>query len=342
MNTILIITIAVVIFALAFDFINGFHDTANAIATSVSTRALKPRVAVFMAAIMNFIGALTFVGVAKAIAKDIVDPMSLNAFDGDVTGSVVLIAALMSAITWNLLTWYYGIPSSSSHTLIGSLAGAAIAAAGFAILNYSGFIKIIAALIISPILALTVGFLMMSLFKVIFKHVGLNKTNNRLRYVQIVTAAVQSFTHGTNDAQKAMGIITMALIAGHYQTGDDVQGWVRFACALAMGLGTSIGGYKIIKTVGGKIMKIRPVNGVAADVTSASIIFGATLIHLPVSTTHVISSAIMGVGAAQRVKGVNWGTARKMVLTWFITIPISAVMAAIFYFVLNFIFGLFM
>ena len=337
MNTILIITIAVVIFALAFDFINGFHDTANAIATSVSTRALKPRVAVFMAAIMNFIGALTFVGVAKAIAKDIVDPMSLNAFDGDVTGSVVLIAALMSAITWNLLTWYYGIPSSSSHTLIGSLAGAAIAAAGFAILNYSGFLKIIAALIISPILALTVGFLMMSLFKVIFKRVGLNKTNNRLRYVQIVTAAVQSFTHGTNDAQKAMGIITMALIAGHYQTGDDVQGWVRFACALAMGLGTSIGGYKIIKTVGGKIMKIRPVNGVAADLSSASIIFGATLIHLPVSTTHVISSAIMGVGSAQRVKGVNWGTARKMILTWFITIPISAVIAAIFYFVLSWI-----
>ena len=335
MDTILIITIAVVLFALAFDFINGFHDTANAIATSVSTRALKPRVAVFMAAIMNFIGALTFVGVAKAIAKDIVDPMSLNAFDGDITGSVVIVAALMSAITWNLLTWYYGIPSSSSHTLIGSLAGAAIGAAGFAILNYNGFLKIIAALIISPILAITVGFLVMSLFKVIFKHVGLNKTNNRLRYFQIVTACVQSFTHGTNDAQKAMGIITMALLAGHYQAGDDVQGWVRFACALAMGLGTSIGGYKIIKTVGGKIMKIRPVNGVAADISSASIIFSATLIHLPVSTTHVISSAIMGVGSAQRVKGVNWGTARKMVLTWFITIPISAVMGAFFFTILN-------
>ena len=335
MDTILIITIAVVIFALAFDFINGFHDTANAIATSVSTRALKPRVAVFMAAIMNFIGALTFVGVAKAIAKDIVDPMSLNAFDGDITGSVVIVAALMSAITWNLLTWYYGIPSSSSHTLIGSLAGAAIGAAGFAILNYDGFLKIIAALIISPLLAITVGFLVMSLFKVIFKNVGLNKTNNRLRYVQIVTACVQSFTHGTNDAQKAMGIITMALLAGHYQSGDDVQGWVRFACALAMGLGTSIGGYKIIKTVGGKIMKIRPVNGVAADISSASIIFSATLIHLPVSTTHVISSAIMGVGSAQRVKGVNWGTARKMVLTWFITIPISALMGGIFFTILN-------
>ena len=338
MNTILIITIAVVIFALAFDFINGFHDTANAIATSVSTRALKPRVAVLLAAIMNFVGALTFVGVAKAIAKDIVDPMSLNAFEGDMTGSIVILAALLSAITWNLLTWYFGIPSSSSHTLIGSIAGAAIAAAGFAILNYDGFGKILTALVVSPILALSLGFIVMSLFKILFKNLSLYKTNSRFRLLQIGTAALQSFTHGTNDAQKAMGIITMALIAGGLQSTDDVQGWVRFACALAMGLGTSVGGYKIIKTVGGKIMKIRPVNGVAADLTSAAIIFGATTIHLPVSTTHVISSAIMGVGSAQRVKGVNWGTARKMVLTWFITIPISAVMAACIYFILNLFF----
>ena len=338
MDTIFLITVLVVIFALAFDFINGFHDTANAIATSVSTRALKPRVAVLMAAVMNFIGALTFVGVAKAIASDIVDPMSLNAFEGDVTGSVVILAALSSAITWNLLTWYYGIPSSSSHTLIGSIAGAAIGAAGFGILNYEGFLKILQALLISPFLALAVGFCMMTLFKVFFKKMPLYKTNKGFRTLQIGTAALQSFTHGTNDAQKAMGIITMALIAGGLQSGDEVQEWVRIACALAMGLGTSVGGYKIIKTVGGKIMKIRPVNGVAADLSSASIIFGATLIHLPVSTTHVISSAIMGVGAAQRVKGVRWGTARKMVLTWIITIPISAVMAAIFYTIFNLFF----
>lgn len=335
METILIITIAVVIFALLFDFINGFHDTANAIATSVSTRALPPRVAVLMAAAMNFIGALTFVGVAKAIAKDIVDPFSLNAFDGDVTGTVVILSALLSAITWNLITWYYGIPSSSSHTLIGSLAGAAIAAAGFSVLNYNGFVKIIIALVASPIIAFTIGFIVMTIFKFIFKDLGLNKTNSRFRFVQILTAAIQSFTHGTNDAQKAMGIITMALIAGNLQTGDDVQAWVRIACATAMGLGTSIGGYKIIKTVGGKIMKIRPVNGVAADVSSAAIIFSATLIHLPVSTTHVISSSIMGVGSAQRVRGVNWGTARKMITTWFITIPISAIMGCIIYTILN-------
>lgn len=329
MDTIVILTILVVVFALAFDFINGFHDTANAIATSVSTRALKPKTAVLMAAIMNFVGAITFVGVAKAITKDIVDPFTLG------NGTLVILAALISAIAWNLITWYFGIPSSSSHAIIGSIAGAAVAAGGWAILNYEGFIKILQALILSPFIAITVGFLVMSLFKILFKNFNLYKTNKGFRSVQIGTAALQAFTHGTNDAQKAMGIITMALIAAGWQTTDEVQGWVRFACALAMGLGTSIGGYKIIKTVGGKIMKIRPVNGVAADLSSASIIFGATLIHLPVSTTHVISSAIMGVGAAQRVKGVKWGVARKIVLTWIITLPISATLAGLIYLLLN-------
>lgn len=338
MDTILIITILVVIFALAFDFINGFHDTANAIATSVSTRALPPRVAVLLAAVMNFLGAITFVGVAKAIAKDIVDPFSLNNAADDTTGTIVILAALLSAITWNLLTWYFGIPSSSSHTLIGSIAGAAVAAAGFDKLNYEGFTSIIIGLVASPFLALAVGFIFMSIFKLLFKNLNLYRTNKGFRTLQIFTAALQSFTHGTNDAQKAMGIITMALIAAGIQTDDSVQDWVRISCAIAMGLGTSIGGYKIIKTVGTKIMKIRPVNGAAADLASASIIFGATLIHLPVSTTHVISSAIMGVGSAQRVKGVKWGVARKIVLTWIITMPISAVMAAIIYEILSIFF----
>lgn len=328
MDTILVLTILVVIFALAFDFINGFHDTANAIATSVSTRALKPRTAVYMAAIMNFIGALTFTGVAKTISKDIVDPFVLD------NGALVILAALTAAIAWNLITWYFGIPSSSSHALIGSIAGAAISAAGFGILNYSGFIKIIQALLISPFIALFVGFLMMTIFKVLLKNRNLFTGNTRIRYLQVGTAALQAFTHGTNDAQKAMGIITMALIAGGLQAGDDIQLWVRIAAATAMGLGTSIGGYKIIKTVGTKIMKIRPVNGAAADLSSAGIIFGATLLHLPVSTTHVISSAIMGVGTAQRVRGVNWGVAQKIVLTWIITLPVSAALAAIVYQVL--------
>jgi len=329
MDALLILTILVVIFALAFDFINGFHDTANAIATSVSTRALPPRTAVMLAAVMNFVGALTFTGVAKTITSDIVDPFALQ------NGSLVILAALLSAIAWNLITWYFGIPSSSSHALIGSIAGAAISAAGLGILNYSGFLKILQALLISPFIAIAAGFLMMSLFKILFKNNNLYKSNKGLRTFQIFTAALQSFTHGTNDAQKAMGIITMALIAANLQTTSDIPMWVRIAAATAMGLGTSIGGYKIIKTVGGKIMKIRPINGAAADLSSALIIFGATTIHLPVSTTHVISSAIMGVGSAQRVKGVKWGVARKIVITWVITLPISAALAAIIYQVLH-------
>ncbi|MBD8138182.1 inorganic phosphate transporter [Peribacillus frigoritolerans] len=332
MDTLLIITILIVFFALAFDFINGFHDTANAIATAVSTKALKPRHAIIMAAVMNFVGAMTFTGVAKTITKDIVDPFTLP------NGSYVIMAALLAAIIWNLLTWYYGIPSSSSHALIGSIAGAAIAAAGFAGIKWEGFMKILQALIFSPLIAFVIGFIVYSIFKVVFKNNNLTKTNQRFRTIQIATAALQSYTHGTNDAQKAMGIITMALIANGYSSSTDIAFWVQFSCALAMGLGTSVGGWKIIKTVGGKIMKIRPVNGVAADLTGAFIIFGATVIHMPVSTTHVISSSILGVGSAHRVKGVKWGTAKRMIITWFITIPISATLAGLLYLLINFLF----
>ncbi|OXS75181.1 inorganic phosphate transporter [Domibacillus enclensis] len=332
MDTLFIITILIVIFALAFDFINGFHDTANAIATAVSTKALTPRRAIILAAFMNFLGAMTFTGVAKTITKDIVDPFMLE------NGLVVILAALTAAIFWNLLTWYYGIPSSSSHALIGSIAGAAIAAAGLQALNYSGFFKILQALIISPLLAFAIGFIVYSLFKVMFKNHNLTKTNRHFRLFQIFTAALQAYTHGTNDAQKAMGIITMALIAGNYQQSTDIQLWVQVSCALAMGIGTSVGGWKIIKTVGGKIMKIRPVNGVAADLSSAMIIFGATMIHLPVSTTHVISSSILGVGSSHRIKGVKWGTAQRMLITWVITLPVSATLAALIYFILNLFF----
>lgn len=329
METILILTIIIIILAVTFDFINGFHDTANAIATSVSTKALKPRQAIILASVMNFVGAMTFTGVAKTITKDIVDPFTLD------NGSLVIIAALLAAIAWNLITWYFGIPSSSSHALIGSIAGAAIAASGFSALNYSGFLTIIQALLVSPVLAFAVGFIIYSIFKVVFKNNNLAKTNRNFRTIQIATAALQSYSHGTNDAQKAMGIITMALIVSGYQTSDEVQAWVQFICALAMALGTSLGGWKIIKTVGGKIMKIRPVSGVAADVTGAAIIFGATLIHLPVSTTHVISSSILGVGSSHRLKGVKWDTAQRMLITWVITLPISATLAGLFYILLT-------
>lgn len=330
MDSLLILTILIVIFALGFDFINGFHDTANVIATSVSTRALSPKVAIVLASVMNFLGALTFTGVAKTISKGIIDnPFQIH------NGSVMVLSALVAAILWNLATWYFGIPSSSSHAIIGSLAGAGVAALGFEGINYSGFGKIIEALITSPFIALILGFIIMSIFGAIFKNFTLSKTNRGFRTLQIFTAALQSFSHGTNDAQKAMGIITLALVAAHYHTTMDIPLWVRVASATAMGIGTSIGGWRIIRTVGSKIMKIKPVNGASADLASALIIFGFTFLKLPVSSTHVISSSIMGVGSAERVKKVKWGTAVNIVVTWIITLPITAVLAGLIYLALS-------
>ncbi|WP_050615182.1 inorganic phosphate transporter [Bacillus testis] len=329
MDSLMLITILIVIGALTFDFINGFHDSANAIATSISTKALSPKRAITLAVIMNFLGAISFTGVAQTITKNIVDPFSLE------DGSAVILSALIAGILWNLLTWYMGIPSSSSHTIIGSIAGAAAASSGFHVLKWAGFMTIIEALILSPIIAFCLGYLVYSIFKIVFKNRNLPKTNRRFRHIQIFTAALQSFTHGTNDAQKTMGIITMALMANGYIHESQIPFWVQVACAIAMGLGTSVGGWKIIRTVGGKIMKIRPINGVAADVTGAGIIFGASALGLPVSTTHVISTSIMGVGAAHRVRGVNWDTAKHMVVTWVITLPLSAALAAVIFYVLR-------
>lgn len=331
MEYVLVITIAIVVFSLVFDFINGFHDTANAIATAVSTRALTPRTAIFLAAVMNFIGALTFTGVAGTITKDIVDPFKLQ------NGLVVVLAAIIAAIVWNLVTWLYGIPSSSSHALIGAIAGATIAAQGFTVLHYQGFTKIIIVLIISPIIAFCVGFIMYTIVKIVFKNANLTRANRNFRFFQMFTAALQSFSHGTNDAQKSMGIITLALIVANLQDPTNVEPalWVKIACATAMGLGTAIGGWKIIKTVGGNIMKIRPANGAAADLSSALTIFVASSLHFPLSTTHVVSSSILGVGASNRAKGVKWNTAQRMIITWIITLPISAILAAIIFWILN-------
>jgi inorganic phosphate transporter, PiT family len=320
MTTLLIITVIV---ALAFDFTNGFHDTANAIATTVSTRALSPRIAVIMAGVLNLIGALTFTGVAKTIGKGIADPLHIP------FGTQVVLAALVAAIAWNLLTWYFGIPSSSSHALIGSLIGAVIADAGFAKVTWDAlFTKIIEPLILSPVLALIIGFFVMLILKWMFQNTSPYKANRGFRLLQIFSAAFQSFTHGTNDAQKTMGIITFALIAGGALSGSaPVPIWVRFACSIAMGLGTALGGWRIIRTVGSKIIKLEPINGFASDLTSASIILTATIMKAPVSTTHVISSAIMGTGAAKRFRQVNWGVARNIVIAWVITIPLSALLA---------------
>ncbi|CAM3961631.1 inorganic phosphate transporter [Alicyclobacillus pomorum] len=318
-----VLIVLVVTLALAFDFTNGFHDTANAIATTVSTRALSPRKAVLMAGVLNFLGALTFTGVAKTIGGKIADPSKIQ------HGTVIVLAALVAAITWNLITWYFGIPSSSSHALIGSLAGAVVGAAGIHGVNYAGFTSIVQGLIMSPIAALIVGYLLMTVLKLLFAGTSPHKANRVFRFLQILTAAYQSFMHGTNDAQKTMGIITFALIAGNYQSTMDIPFWVKLICATAMGLGTASGGWRIIKTVGSKIIKLEPINGFASDLTSATVILTATLMKLPVSSTHVISSAIMGTGAAKRFHQVNWGVAGRIVAAWIITIPVSGLLAAL-------------
>ncbi|MBA9084375.1 PiT family inorganic phosphate transporter [Fontibacillus solani] len=328
MDTSLLIMMIVIILALAFDFINGFHDTANAIATSVSTRALKPRTAILMAAVMNFLGAIMFTGVAKTIGGSVANPAALD------NGLEVLTATLLAAIIWNLITWWFGIPSSSSHALIGALAGAVYVGAGPDKLNWSGFKTIIEGLVFSPIIAFVIGYIVMMVLKWIFAKRSPHTVNKGFRSMQVITAAIQSFTHGTNDAQKAMGIITFALVTAKYQDHMEVPLWVKLSAATAMALGTSIGGWKIIKTMGTKIFKIEPINGFAADLTGASVIFGATLLHLPVSTTHAITSAILGVGSAKRFSAVKWSLAGRIVIAWVITIPIVMILSGLIYIVL--------
>lgn len=318
----------VVFLALAFDFINGFHDTANAIATSVSTRALTPRRAILLAAVMNFVGAMMFTGVAKTIGGSVTDPAKLD------NGIEVVIVTLISAIIWNLVTWWFGIPSSSSHALIGALAGAVFVGAGSDKLKWSGFIDIVGGLLLSPLIAFAIGYVVMTILKYVFAKRSPHNVNKGFRTVQIFTAALQAFTHGTNDAQKAMGIITFALVAAGVQDNLDVPLWVKISAATAMALGTSIGGWKIIKTMGTKIFKIEPINGFAADLSAASVIFTATLLHLPVSTTHAITSAILGVGSAKRFSAVKWGLAGRIIITWFITIPITAALAGLLYWII--------
>lgn len=320
--------ILVVVLALVFDFINGFHDTANAIATCVSTRAIRPGIAIIGTAILNFIGAMISTGVAKTIGGDIVaSPAMIN--------ELIIVAGLVGAIVWNLLTWWFGMPSSSSHALIGGMIGAVAFSVGTAALNDWGIIKIFLSLVLSPITAIIIGYIIMNILFAIcrsFKPAKVNMTANKL---QVLSAALMAFSHGSNDAQKSMGIITLALVSGGFIDTLEVPTLVKFLCALAMALGTSVGGWKIIRTVGGKIFKMHPIHGFAADLNSAVVIFSATLLHLPVSTTHVVSGSIMGVGAAQRVKAVHWNVARQMVTAWVMTIPCTAVMGAISYFIIS-------
>lgn len=322
----------VVFLALAFDYINGFHDTANAIATSVSTRALEPQQAVYLAAALNFLGALYSTGVAKTIGGDIVTSAAM-------VNEQVIVAALIGAIAWNLLTWWYGIPSSSSHAIIGGVMGAVIASKGFYALKIAGLQKIVLSLILSPLVALIFGYLIMILLLWIFGRNAPNVLNTGFRRMQLVSASLMSFSHGSNDAQKAMGIITLALLSAGQIDVLEVPTWVKLSCAAAMGCGTAVGGWKIIKTMGTKIFRMEPINGFAADLNSALVIFAATHFHLPVSTTHVVSGSIMGVGSAKRVTAVRWSVAQSMLMAWVLTIPLSAITGAAIYYVVHFIWG---
>ena len=323
--------IIVIVLALAFDFINGFHDTANAIATSVSTRAISPTNAIIMAAVLNFLGAMVSTGVAKTIGGDIV----VGHID-----QPIIIAGLVGAIIWNLLTWLIGLPSSSSHALIGGMIGGVfLSPLGADGLNMQGIGKIVIALVASPVVGGIIGFIIMSIMFRVFHGANPSKTNARFKKMQIITAATMAFSHGSNDAQKSMGIITLALVSGGVLTEFEVPDIVKILCATAMAVGTSVGGWSIIKTVGGKIFKLEPINGFAADLNSSIVVFTATLLHLPVSTTHVVSGSIMGVGAAKRINAVRWGVAQQMVMAWVLTIPCTAVMGALAYKVLMVLFG---
>lgn len=317
MSTIIIVVIGL---ALLFDFLNGIHDSSNVVATMISSRALSPRVALGMTALAEFSGPFIFgVAVANTIGHEIVVAETIN--------ETVLLAALASAILWNLLTWWLGFPSSSSHALIGGLVGAVAMGAGWEAIRFAGLEKILIALFASPILGFLIGYLVLRV-TLLLSWNATPRINGFFRQSQVVTALALALSHGTNDAQKTMGIITLALVTGGYLSSFAVPLWVILACATMIALGTALGGWKLIRTLGGKFYKIRPVDGFAAQLASAAVILGASLVGGPVSTTQVVSSAIMGVGAAERANKVRWGVAQEIATAWLLTIPATALVAA--------------
>jgi len=316
--------VAVVVVALFFDFTNGFHDTANSIATSVSTRALSPRIAVLLAAILNFAGALVSLKVAATIAKGIVNPEAI-------TLSVVL-AGLVGAITWNLVTWFLGLPSSSSHALIGGIAGSAIAAAGWDVIYWNGiWDKVIKPGVMSPVLGFAIALSLMFVIVWVIRRRSPSRVNRVFRRAQIVSGSFVAFTHGTNDAQKTMGIIALALIAtGHLNAEEfDVPMWVIVSSATAMALGTYAGGWRIIQTMGTKIAKIDPPQGFAAQTACAGILWTTAHLGFPVSTTQTISGCVVGAGASRRLSAVRWGIAGNIVVAWIVTLPAAGLVGAL-------------
>ena len=326
MPTALWVVVILVVLALLFDFMNGFHDAANSIATVVSTGVLRPTQAVVFAAFFNVVAIFIFhLSVAATVGKGIVQP--------GIVDTHVVFGALVGAIAWNLITWYYGIPSSSSHALIGGIAGAVMAKAGPDALVVSGILKVAAFIVISPVLGFVLGSLMMVLVAWICRRTRPLKVDRWFRRLQLVSAGAYSLGHGGNDAQKTIGIVWMLLIATGYSTAgaESPPNWVIISCYLAIGLGTMFGGWRIVKTMGQKITKLKPVGGFCAETGGALTLFIATFLGVPVSTTHTITGAIMGVGSTQRASAVRWGVAGGIVWAWILTIPASAVVAAIAY-----------
>jgi inorganic phosphate transporter, PiT family len=320
--------IVVIVLAVIFDYINGFHDTANAIATSVATRALRPSHAILMAATFNFIGAFSGTAVAKTIGSGLVD-------DATTTQAIVM-AALIGGIVWDLITWYFAVPSSSSQALVGGLLGATIVAAGTGALNVPGIInKVIVPGITSPIIGFVGAFTFMLVLYWLFQKARRKPMARIFRRLQVVSAGYMAFAHGSNDAQKTMGIITLALFSAGVIPTNDVPPWVIVVSATAISLGTAVGGWRIMHTMGQRVAELEPVHGFAAETTAATVLIGTAHLGMPVSTTHVISSAIMGVGSARGAKGVRWGVARRILLAWLITLPASGFIAAVTWFGLN-------
>ncbi|MFT8314762.1 MAG: inorganic phosphate transporter [Clostridium sp.] len=328
-SSVIYLSVIIVVLALLFDFINGFHDSANAIATSVSTRVLSMKWAVIMSASFNFLGAFMNEKVAKIIGDGIVNPNLIS--------PTVIIVAILSAIIWDLFTWYFAIPSSSSHALIGSLVGAAIVyQTSFSVVNWTTFfIRIVIPLFLSPILGFVFGYLFMIGLQWMLRYTKPSTVSGFFSKAQICSAMLIAINHGGNDAQKSMGVIAMALVSGGLISNFHIPIWVKGACALAMALGTFVGGYKIIKTMGMNMAKLSPVNGFAAETTAAAVIFSSTMMNDPVSTTQIISSSIMGVAASHRISSVKWMIVKNVLWTWLVTIPVCILISSIFSLILK-------
>lgn len=316
---------------LIFDFINGFHDSANSIATVVSTKVLSPVAAVVMAAFFNFVAFLIFpLKVATTMGKGVINP--------DVINLTVIAAALFAAITWNLLTWWYGLPSSSSHTLVGGLIGAAVASSGWSSVIIAGVLKIVIFIVIAPLLGMVMSFIISAIVIFLARNHSPSGVDKHFRRLQLLSAAAFSLGHGGNDAQKSMGIIWVALIVSGLATkSDPIALWIVLSCHAAIALGTLLGGWRIVKTIGQKITKLKPFEGFCAESAGALTLFGATHFGIPVSTTHVITGAIIGAGARKGVSAVKWGVTTKIFWAWLLTIPVSALVGSLMYHLLNWI-----